>query len=41
VVLARLTHIPAIVWGILWFGIALFAVYITLLKSPGKTRGRR
>ncbi len=33
--LARLTHIPAIVWGIIWMGIALFSVYALLLKAPG------
>ncbi|MCX7710320.1 MAG: M50 family metallopeptidase [Clostridia bacterium] len=36
--LQQLTHIPAIVWGVLWMAIALFAVYTTLLKSAGKAR---
>lgn len=37
-VLAKLTHIPALVWGIIWLGIAVFAVYATLLKAPGRNK---
>lgn len=39
--LAQLTHIPAIVWGILWLVIALVAVNAMLLKAPSGGRGRR
>jgi hypothetical protein len=38
VLLARQTHIPAIVWGIVWLVIALLAVNSTLVKT---SRGRR
>lgn len=42
VYLARLTHIPALIWGILWMGISLFAVYMVLIKasvsSPKKAK---
>ena len=37
--LAQLTHIPAIVWGLIWLGIAIFALYATLLKK--KSGGRK
>lgn len=36
--LAQLTHIPAIVWGIIWLIIALLAVNAVVIK--GKTRRR-
>lgn len=36
VLLARLTHIPAVVWGVLWLGVALFAIYKVLFKGKGK-----
>jgi len=32
VLLSRLTHIPAVVWGILWLAVSLFAVYRVLIK---------
>lgn len=38
--LAKLTGIPAIIWGILWLAISLMAVYTVLMKSQG-TRRRR
>lgn len=38
--LAKMTPIPAMIWGILWLGIALFAIYITLLKSPKSGRNK-
>lgn len=38
--LARLTGIPAVVWGIIWLGIAVFVVYSTLLKGK-QARARR
>lgn len=31
--LANLTHIPAIVWGVIWLAISIFAVYRTLFKT--------
>jgi hypothetical protein len=37
VLLARLTHIPAIVWGVLWLAVALFAIYAILFRTKGKT----
>ena len=37
VLLSRLTHIPAVVWGILWLAASLFAVYRVLIKSNRKT----
>lgn len=39
--LARMTGIPAIVWGIIWLFIALFAVNSVLLKGSGSSRSRR
>ncbi len=36
VLLSRLTHIPAIVWGVIWLGVALFAIYRILFRSNGK-----
>lgn len=38
--LARMTGIPAIIWGIIWLGIAVFAVNATILKTGG-AKGRR
>ena len=38
--LAKLTGIPAIIWGILWLAISLLAVNAVLLKS-NRARGRR
>jgi hypothetical protein len=40
VYLSQLTGIPAIVWGIIWLSIALFAVNATILKA-GKAKRRR
>lgn len=37
--LAQLTHIPAIVWGIIWFTIAVFAI-IALIIKPGSSKRR-
>lgn len=39
--LAKLTHIPAMVWGIVWLGIAVLAVNTTLLKGPKASKSRR
>ncbi|MDF2985797.1 MAG: hypothetical protein K0R50_1307 [Eubacterium sp.] len=36
VLLSRLTHIPAVVWGIIWLGVALFAIYRILFRSNVK-----
>lgn len=36
--LAKLTHIPALLWGIIWLAIAILAVNATLLKSPKTSR---
>ncbi len=36
--LEQLTHIPSVIWGIIWLCIALFAVYSLLLKSQSKAR---
>ena len=39
--LASLTHIPAIVWGIIWLAISIFVIYSTLFKKrKGKTARR-
>lgn len=35
VLIARLTHIPAVVWGILWLVISIFAVYAILFRKKG------
>lgn len=39
--LARLTHIPAMIWGLIWLGIAVFAVYTTFMKSKRKPSRKR
>lgn len=39
--LAELTGIPAIIWGVLWLGIMLIAVYTVLIKTSGSTKRRR
>ena len=36
--LSKLTHIPAIVWGIIWLAIAISAVNAILIKAP---KGRK
>lgn len=36
--LAALTHIPAIVWGIVWLAISIFAIYATLFKKRKSSR---
>lgn len=36
VLISRLTHIPAVVWGVLWLGVSLFAVYAILLRGKSK-----
>jgi len=38
--LANLTHIPAIVWGIFWLVISVFAIYATLFKRKRKSARR-
>jgi len=38
--LANLTHIPAIVWGIVWLAISIFALYTTLFKRKRKSSKR-
>jgi hypothetical protein len=39
VALYRLTHIPAMIWGIIWLGIALFAINVLLIKGkPSRAR---
>lgn len=35
VLIARLTHIPAVVWGVLWLAISIFAVYVILFRKKG------
>lgn len=43
VLLARLTHIPAAVWGVIWLVVAVFAIYSILFKRrsrTGKSAGR-
>lgn len=39
--LAKLTHVPALLWGILWIAVSLFAVYAVLIKpgSSGRSKG--
>ncbi len=39
--LSRLTHIPAIVWGLIWVGISIFAVYSVFLKSNSTPSRKR
>lgn len=39
--LAKLTHIPAIVWGIIWLVISIFALYTILFKRKSKASRRR
>lgn len=39
--LAKMTKIPAIVWGIIWLAIAIFAINAVLLKTPKASRGRK
>ncbi|ACL76325.1 M50 family metallopeptidase [Ruminiclostridium cellulolyticum] len=39
--LARLTHIPAIVWGLIWVGISIFAVYSVFLKNKSRPIRKR
>ncbi len=34
--LANLTHIPSIVWGVVWLTISIFAIYTTLFKKKRK-----
>jgi hypothetical protein len=41
VMLSRLTHIPAIVWGVVWLAIAIFAVYRIFLKGNKKPMGKK
>ncbi len=36
VLLSRLTHIPAIVWGVIWLAVALFAICRILFRRNGK-----
>jgi len=38
--MAQITGIPAIIWGIIWFCIAIFAVYTSLIGRP-QPKGRR
>lgn len=40
VLLANLTHIPAIVWGIVWLTISFYAIYRVLFKTKRKTSRR-
>lgn len=39
--LAQMTHIPAIIWGVIWLAAALFAVNAVLLKPSQPSRGRK
>lgn len=34
--LAKLTHIPAVIWGIVWLAIAVITVYTIFFKRKGK-----
>lgn len=36
--LAKMTHVPAVVWGIIWLAIAVFAVYTTLIRTSNRKR---
>ncbi len=38
--LAELTHIPAIVWGVVWLAVAIFAIYRTLFKTRNSRNAR-
>lgn len=38
--LAKLTHIPAIVWGVIWLAIAIIAIYAVLFKKSGRSARR-
>ncbi len=39
--LAQMTGLPAILWGFIWLAAALFAIYVTLLKTRKAARGKR
>ncbi len=39
--LASLTHIPAIIWGVIWLAISVFAIYATLFRRKQKVSRRR
>ena len=35
--LAKLTHIPAIVWGVIWLAISIFAIYSVFFKKKRRS----
>ncbi len=39
--LEKITNIPAVVWGIIWFLISLISVYAVIIKAPKKRRLRK
>ena len=39
--LAELTGVPAIIWGVLWLVIMIFAVNFVLIKSSSGNKVRR
>jgi len=39
--LSNLTHIPAVIWGILWLAAAVFAINAVLIKSPAVSAKKR
>lgn len=41
VALAKLTHIPAIVWGVIWLAISVFAVYAVLFRKRAGTSRKK
>lgn len=38
--LEKMTHVPAVVWGIIWLVIALIAVYSIMVRNGRRTGGR-
>lgn len=39
--LEQMTHIPAMLWGIIWLIIAIFAMYVVIIKSKPSSRKKR
>jgi hypothetical protein len=35
--LSNLTHIPSVVWGLIWLAISIFAIYTTLFKRRSRS----
>jgi preprotein translocase subunit SecG len=39
--LERMTHVPAIIWGVIWLVIACLAIYSIITKGGKPSRGRK